>query len=89
MLLLFAVLLTVSCLLVSFANFSSLLGDRRCLGLAPAILGECRRLIHASGTAYGAEGKVGGGSARFLLGANGRAVCQFLGELIGFGALGL
>lgn len=41
---LFSVLLTVSCLLVSFANsFSLLLVGRACLGLALGGFGRCRR----------------------------------------------
>lgn len=84
---LFAVLLTLSCLLVSFANsFSLLLIGRACLGLAlGGVLGDVGVADHASGAAaYGAEGAVGDLRRGFYCAGDCRAVGQFLGELIGW-----
>ncbi len=83
---LFAVLLTLSCLLVSFANsFSLLLIGRACLGGAGRVLGDIGVADHASGTAaYGAEGAVGDLRRGFYCAGDCRAVGQFLGELIGW-----
>ncbi len=77
---LFAVLLTLSCLLVSFANsFSLLLIGRACLGAgAGRVLGDVGVADHASGAAaYGAEGAVGDLRRGFYCAGDCRAVGQF------------
>ncbi len=77
---LFAVLLTLSCLLVSFANsFSLLLIGRACLGLA---LGgfwamSASLTMRLCAAAYGAEGAVGDLRRGFYCAGDCRAVGQF------------